>query len=145
MQTIEQLLSGELIGIRHLKLSCGLTHFPSAIIDLADTLETLDLSGNSLSSLPDEFSRLTKLRIIFCSNNDFTELPEVLGRCPELSMVGFKANRINKVSAKAIPIKLRWLILTDNDLKELPEEIGNCAQLQKLMLAGNRLQSLPMY
>ena len=143
MQTIEQLLSGELIGIRHLKLSCGLTHFPSAIIDLADTLETLDLSSNSLSSLPDEFSRLTKLRIIFCSNNDFTELPEVLGHCPELSMVGFKANRINKVSAKAIPIKLRWLILTDNDLEELPEEIGNCALLQKLMLAGNRLQSLP--
>lgn len=143
MQTIEQLLSGELIGIRHLKLSCGLTHFPSEIIDLADTLETLDLSGNSLSSLPDDFSRLTKLRIIFCSNNDFTELPEVLGRCPELSMVGFKANRINKVTAKAIPIKLRWLILTDNDLEELPEEIGNCAQLQKLMLAGNRLKSLP--
>ncbi|MFI3222156.1 MAG: leucine-rich repeat-containing protein kinase family protein [Methylococcaceae bacterium] len=143
MQTIEQLLSGELIGIRHLKLSCGLTHFPSEIIDLADTLESLDLTGNSLSSLPDDFSRLTKLRIIFCSNNDFTELPEVLGRCPELSMVGFKANRISKVSAKAIPIKLRWLILTGNDLDELPEEIGHCAQLQKLMLAGNRLQSLP--
>ena len=143
MQTIEQLLSGELIGIRHLKLSCGLTHFPSEIIELADTLESLDLTGNSLSSLPDDFSRLTKLRIIFCSNNDFTELPEVLGLCPELSMVGFKANRISKVSAKAIPIKLRWLILTDNDLDELPEEIGHCAQLQKLMLAGNRLQSLP--
>jgi len=144
LQTIEQLLSGELMGIRHLKLSCGLTHFPSEIIDLADTLEILDLSGNSLSALPDDFSRLTKLRIIFCSNNDFTELPEVLGRCPELSMVGFKANRISKVSAKAIPIKLRWLILTDNDLEELPEEIGHCAQLQKLMLAGNKLQSLPV-
>ncbi len=144
MQTIEQLLSGELIGIRHLKLSCGLSHFPSDILDLADTLEILDLSGNSLSSLPDDFSRLTKLRIIFCSNNDFTELPEVLGRCPELSMVGFKANRIGKVSAKAIPIKLRWLILTDNDLEQLPEEIGHCAELQKLMLAGNRLQSLPV-
>jgi hypothetical protein len=143
LQTIEQLRSGALVGISHLTLSCGLTLFPSEIIDLADTLEVLDLSGNSLSVLPDNFSLLRKLRIIFCSNNDFTELPEVLGRCPELSMVGFKANRIRKVSAKAIPINLRWLILTDNDIEALPEEIGSCTQLQKLMLAGNRLKSLP--
>ncbi len=143
MQTIDQLRSGTLIGIRHLKISSGLSRFPSEIIDLADTLEILDLSGNSLSSLPDDFSLLTKLRIIFLSNNEFTELPEVLGRCPELSMVGFKTNRIRKVSAKAIPIKLRWLILTDNEIEALPKEIGNCAQLQKLMLAGNKLQSLP--
>jgi len=143
LQTIDQLRSGTLIGIRHLKISSDLSRFPREIIDLADTLEILDLSGNSLSSLPDDFSRLTKLRIIFLSNNQFTQLPEVLGRCPELSMVGFKTNRIRKVSAKAIPIKLRWLILTDNEIEELPKEIGNCAQLQKLMLAGNKLQSLP--
>jgi len=143
LQTIEQLRSGALVGISHLTLSCGLTVFPSEIIDLADTLEILDLSGNSLSVLPDEFSLLSKLRIIFCSNNEFTELPEVLGRCPELSMVGFKANRIRKVSAKAMPINLRWLILTDNEIEELPKDIGRCTQLQKLMLAGNRLQSLP--
>jgi hypothetical protein len=143
LQTIEQLRSGALIGISHLKLSSGLTSFPIEIIELADTLEILDLSGNSLSTLPDDFSLLTKLRIIFCSNNDFIVLPDVLGRCPELSMVGFKANRIRKVSAKAMPVKLRWLILTDNDIEELPKEIGNCSQLQKLMLAGNRLKTLP--
>jgi len=143
LQTIEQLRSGALMGISHLKLSCDLNHFPSEIISLADTLEILDLSGNSLSALPDDFSQLTKLRIIFCSNNEFIELPEVLGSCPELSMVGFKSNRICKVSAKAMPTKLRWLILTDNEIEELPEEIGNCSQLQKLMLAGNRLQKLP--
>ena len=55
MQTIDQLRSGTLIGIRHLKISSGLSRFPSEIIDLADTLEILDLSGNSLSSLPDDF------------------------------------------------------------------------------------------
>ncbi len=143
LQTIEQLRSGELIGIRHLRLSSNLTCFPIEIIGLADTLETLDLSGNSLSALPDDFSLLTKLRIFFCSNNEFTELPEILGSCPELSMVGFKANRIRKVSAEAIPSKLRWLILTDNEIEELPNEIGRCRLLQKLMLAGNRLHTLP--
>jgi hypothetical protein len=143
MQTIDQLRSGELAGIRHLKLSCGLTRFPREIMGLADTLEILDLSGNALSEFPDDFARLSKLRIVFCSDNQFTELPDVLGSCPELSMIGFKANRIRNVPAKSLPIQLQWLILTDNEIEELPYEIGRCAQLQKLMLAGNNLQALP--
>lgn len=124
-------------------MSCGLREFPQEIFNLADTLEILDLSGNELTSLPDDLPRLHKLRILFCSDNAFTQMPEVLGRCTQLSMVGFKANRICKVPAAALPPALRWLILTDNQIGELPPELGRCTQLQKLMLAGNRLRALP--
>ncbi|CAD6542026.1 hypothetical protein LMG28727_03945 [Paraburkholderia kirstenboschensis] len=141
--TLEQLRAGQLSGARQLKLACGLTEFPREVFDLADTLEILDLSGNALSALPDDFARLHKLRILFASNNPFTELPEVLGQCQQLSMVGFKANRIGTVAGHALPPRLRWLILTDNQIDALPPEIGNCAHLQKLMLAGNRLRFLP--
>lgn len=141
--TFDQLCAGELAGTRHLKLACGLTHFPPEILGLADTLEVLDLSGNALSSLPDELAQFQRLRIIFCSDNQFTELPEVLGRCPALTMVGFKANRIRTVSAQSLPANLRWLILTDNEIEELPTEMGNRPDLQKVMLAGNRLKALP--
>ena len=143
MQTLEQLRNGELAGIQRLQLRCGLTEFPREIFDLADSLEILDLSGNQLSALPDDLPRLHKLRVIFCSDNPFTELPKVLGQCSQLSMVGFKANRIAHVSPKALPPLLRWLILTDNVLTELPAEIGNCEHMQKLALAGNQLQGLP--
>ena len=143
MHTLEQLRSGELAGITRLQLRCGLTEFPREIFELADSLEILDLSGNQLTTLPDDLPRLHKLRVIFCSDNPFTELPEVLGQCEQLSMVGFKANRIAQVSPKALPPLLRWLILTDNALTELPAEIGQCTQMQKLMLAGNQLRSLP--
>ena len=143
MHTLEQLRSGELKGIQRLQLRCGLTEFPREIFELADSLEILDLSGNQLSALPDDLPRLHKLRVIFCSDNPFTELPEVLGQCAQLSMVGFKANRIAHVSPKALPPLLRWLILTDNALTELPAKIGQCTQMQKLMLAGNQLRSLP--
>lgn len=141
--TLEQLRSGQLSGARQLKLACGLTEFPREVFELADTLEILDLSGNALSALPDDFARLHKLRILFASNNPFTELPEVLGQCRQLSMVGFKANRIATVAGNALPPQLRWLILTDNQIDELPPQIGDCAHLQKLMLAGNRLRFLP--
>ncbi|BBE51705.1 Serine/threonine-protein kinase PknD [Ferriphaselus amnicola] len=143
MHTLSSLRAGELTGIQRLDLAEGLTEFPRDIFDLADSLEILNLSGNSLSSLPDDLSRLHKLRVIFCSDNRFTRVPEVLGRCPHLEMVGFKANQIEELPAAALPEKLRWLILTDNRLREIPPELGRCARLQKLMLAGNQLTHLP--
>jgi hypothetical protein len=143
LHTLEQLRSGQLAGIHRLDLSEGLTEFPSEIFDLADSLEVLNLSGNALSRLPDDLPRLHKLRVLFCSDNRFTSVPEVLGQCPHLSMVGFKANQIQTLPAAALPPALRWLILTDNQLESLPYELGACEHLQKLMLAGNRLTELP--
>ncbi len=81
--------------------------------------------------------------MLFGSDNPFTELPAVLGRCEQLELVGFKSCRIEQVPAAALPPRLRWLILTDNRIEALPPELGRCDRLQKLALAGNRLQALP--
>lgn len=143
MDTLAQLKAGQLAGIKRLDLSCGLTEFPREIFDLADSLEILNLSGNALSSLPDDLHRLPHLRVLFCSENAFTELPECLGQCAQLSMIGFKSNQISSVSAAALPPLLRWLILTDNQISQLPSELGERPLLQKLMLAGNQLAHLP--
>ncbi|MDB5995037.1 MAG: protein kinase [Pseudomonas sp.] len=143
MDTLAQLRAGNLSGATRLDLNAALTTFPREIFDLADSLEILNLSGNALSSLPDDLHRLTRLRVLFCDRNQFTELPTCLGQCAALTMVGFKANRIETVSAAALPPLLRWLILTDNRVSELPDELGQRPHLQKLMLAGNRLQRLP--
>ncbi|MBP0596823.1 protein kinase [Herbaspirillum sp. LeCh32-8] len=143
MHTLEQLRNGQLAGIKRLSLSCGLREFPREIFTLADSLEILDLSGNQLSALPDDLPRLHRLRIVFCSDNQFTELPAVLGRCDGLEMIGFKANRIERVPGESLPSTLRWLVLTDNRIAQLPPQIGRCTRLQKLMLAGNRLRALP--
>ncbi|MDA9557107.1 leucine-rich repeat-containing serine/threonine-protein kinase [Vibrio sp.] len=143
MQTLEQLQSGQLLGSKQLKLAEGLTLFPMEILDLAETLEVLDLSNNALSELPLELVKLTKLRIIFASNNQFTHLPEVLGTLPNLEMIGFKANQIRTVNEDSLPKPLRWLILTDNDIETLPNSLGERPRLQKLALAGNKIKQLP--
>lgn len=141
--TLSLLRSGKLAGAKRLDLSAGLTEFPREIFDLADSLEVLNLTHNRLSELPADFARLTKLRIVFCSENHFRHLPEVLGECPHLSMIGFKSNQIETVHAGSLPQELRWLILTDNCITTLPASIGNCHRLQKLMLSGNQLEQLP--
>jgi len=143
LHTIAQLKAGQLIGIKHLQISERLTEFPMEILTLVDTLEILDLSNNQLSTLPEQISQLTKLKIIFASNNCFEVLPAALGACPLLEMVGFKANQIKEVPENSLPLLLRWLILTDNQIVTLPETLGERPRLQKLALAGNRLTHLP--
>ncbi|MFC0519049.1 leucine-rich repeat-containing protein kinase family protein [Mucilaginibacter angelicae] len=143
MQTLKQLQSGELKGAISLKLSEQLSHFPVEIFELADTLEYLDLSFNNLSALPADFGRLQKLKTFFCSENQFTVLPEVLADCPLLDIAGFKSNQVETVPPGSINSNLRWLILTNNRVTGLPAETGNCSRMQKLMLAGNRLTELP--
>jgi hypothetical protein len=143
MHTLAQLRSGELAGINRLDLSCGLTELPPEVFALADSLEVLNLSGNALCSLPADLPRLHKLKVLFCAENRFTRVPEVVGACASLSMVGFKSNQLTELPAAALPAKLRWLVLTDNQLTELPAELGQRPQLQKLALAGNRLSQLP--
>ncbi len=140
---LRRLRAGELAGARVLRIAAGLEHFPDEVFDLADTLEVLDLSGNRLSTLPQDLHRLHRLKVFFASSNRFTELPEAVGACPQLEMVGFKANRIDHVPADALPARLRWLILTDNAVTALPDALGERPRLQKLMLAGNLLRALP--
>lgn len=144
MHTLQDLSSGALAGIGHLRLNnLGLRQLPAAIFDLADSLEVLDLSGNQLSELPADLHRLHRLRILFASNNPFTELPGALGACAQLEMVGFKACAIEHVPAVSLPPRLRWLILTDNHIEDLPDTLGQRPRLQKLMLSCNRLSTLP--
>jgi len=143
MHSLEDLRAGRLAGTRHLKLAAGLTEFPREIFALADTLEVLDLAGNAFTRLPDDLPRLTRLRILFCSGSPFEALPEVLGACPSLEMVGFRGCGIRSVPEASLPPGLRWLILTENRIEALPAAIGRCTRLQKLALAGNRLASLP--
>ncbi len=143
MKTMEALRAGRLAGSKELRICADLDQFPREVLDLSETLEILDLSGNRLHELPDDFSRLRKLRIVFFSQNHFQEFPRVLARCPDLEMVGLKSCRIGSVPDDALPANLRWLILTDNQLKRLPDSIGDRSHMQKLMLAGNRLRELP--
>lgn len=142
MQTLAQLRSGELKGIKRLTISENLTSFPEEIFELADTLEILDLSHNLLSSLPEDISRLTNLKIAFFSNNRFTAVPS-FKRCEHLYMVGFKSNQIETFDEEALPDNISWLILTDNRLVSLPHSIGRLSKLQKCALAGNLIEKLP--
>ncbi|KAG0651835.1 volume-regulated anion channel subunit LRRC8A [Hyphodiscus hymeniophilus] len=142
-QTLEDLRSGSYKGVKRLKLSANLSSFPTEIFSLFDTLEILDLSGNPLSVLPNDFSRLHKLKTLFLSDCKFATFPAQLVKCRSLEMIAFKNNHMITIPEGSFPRKLRWLILTNNEIESLPASIGHCHRLQKCMMAGNRLTRLP--
>lgn len=142
MQTLEELNSGQLKGIKKLTISQNLSEFPEKIFELADTLEILDLSHNRLTTLPN-LERLSKLKIAFFSYNLFTKLPNAFKGCKNLYMLGVKGNQIEFIDEDILPLSISWLILTDNKLKALPKSIGDLTKLQKFPLAGNQLTTLP--
>jgi tRNA A-37 threonylcarbamoyl transferase component Bud32 len=140
--TLEELRSGELLGIKELKIEESLNCFPEEIFTLCDSLELLDLSNNFLEELPD-LSRFKKLKIAFFSQNRFTKVPDAFRECSNLFMLGLKSNFIEEFAEDILPLSISWLILTDNRLSKLPNSIGKLTQMQKFPLAGNRLTSLP--
>uniref|UniRef100_A0A7R9WVZ8 Leucine-rich repeat-containing protein 51 n=1 Tax=Craspedostauros australis TaxID=1486917 RepID=A0A7R9WVZ8_9STRA len=108
------------------------------------TLTKLNLPNCGLSSLPACMpSVLPNLSILFMPNNQFEELPAILGSCLQLQMVSFKNNGMRSIHPDALQSQLRWLILTGNAIHQIPDTIGRCRRLQKWMLSGNQLTQLP--
>jgi hypothetical protein len=116
---------------------------PRLILERAPDVRILDLSGNSLTSLPDWFSKLSQLEVLFLSYNKFTAVPEIIGQLPALKMLGMRGNQIDSLPKEALAKSLIWLTLTDNFITKVPYELGLLPGLKKLLLAGNRLRELP--
>jgi Leucine-rich repeat (LRR) protein len=93
----------------------GLTKAPEYIFSRTD-LEELDLSHNALTgALPAEVRRLSELKVLDLSNNNFTGVPAEIGQLKNLEI----------------------LDLSHNALTGLPYELGNLAKLRVLDISGN--------
>jgi hypothetical protein len=121
----------------------NLTSVPQEILEYAPWVEFLDLSSNQLCDIPDWIGELANLKVLFLSNNRFTEVPRALRHCRALRMLGMRANQIEYLASDALPASLVWLTLTDNYIQILPDNLGRFGGLQKLLLAGNQLSHLP--
>jgi len=68
----------------------GIEHMPN--------LETIDLSGGRLTSLPKDIGLLTKLRFLDARNNQIEEIPNELIRLPEACEIKLEGNTFNLAS-----------------------------------------------
>lgn len=105
----------------------------------------LDVSSNSLVSLPAEIFRLASLRYLNVAQNKIERLPEAEEVCGISKRDNFKrrsrSNSINRPEYRC-PV-LEEFYAQDNRLEEVPEAIFRLPALITLVVSNNKLQKLP--
>ncbi|MEG2643416.1 MAG: leucine-rich repeat domain-containing protein, partial [Eubacterium sp.] len=120
----------------------GLTQIDG--IEIFSNLESLDLNGNQLTSLPDSIGNLEQLEMLDLSENQLTSLPESIGNLVNLQILGLISNQLTSLPESIENlVNLEWLYLSRNQLTSLPESIGKLTSLKILVLGSNQLTSLP--
>jgi Leucine-rich repeat (LRR) protein len=111
---------------------------------MAQSLRELNLSNNSLVSLPDEICQLTNLEVLSVESNLLKKLPE-LGAMRSLTTLVAYDNKI-QVAPRNLPASLETIDLSRNDLTSLSgSNVCSIAALKTLDLSSNRLVELPRF
>jgi len=118
---------------------------PQRIASYSDSLVDLDLSTNKLTSLPGEFSCLTKLKFVNISNNMLSELSLQFKSWKALQQISFSSNRFLTVPTFLYEIEsLETILATSNQITEI--DVSGLERLPKLAnldLSNNNIQSVP--
>ena len=110
-----------------------------------ERIDTLDLSYNMLSVLPDEVLRCKNLRSINLIGNKDLSVPATLAALqamPLLTDIRISTNRIDSI----LPVnytKITHLDMSNSDVTTIMADIANFANLRQLDLSGNKLLTLP--
>ncbi|MFG1883061.1 COR domain-containing protein [Micromonospora sp. NPDC049102] len=104
----------------------------------------LDLSDNSLDTLPDAVAAWTSLRSLDLSDNRLSGLPDAVAAWTSLTALGLDRNRLTALpEAVAGWTSLVVLRLAGNRLTALPDAVAHWTSLTALGLDGNHLTTLP--
>lgn len=123
-----------------------LTSLNSVEHSISETITSLDLSHNKLACLSEEFSKLSQLRHLNLSFNNFSTLtPYRLPLPPSVEFLNLRNNSISYIDPKTfdnMPPHLQTLKLANNKLTEIPTTISHLP-VTKLMIKNNMLRTLP--
>ncbi|NXT47684.1 PIDD1 protein, partial [Pluvianellus socialis] len=121
----------------------ALTRLPPDVGNLR-CLTHLDLSFNSLSTLPSCILHLPNLCVLLVSHNSLVALPEDFGTLSNLTFFSAMKNQLKDLPRSIGELSvLQDLDLSENALEFLPEEVGKLHNCTELDVSGNRLSSIP--
>lgn len=141
-----------------------LSAIPAGIVRLSDSLTSLVLSSNNMTSVPPEISSckhlqyidlgknllmdlppelgdLKRLRELVISNNKFTKIPRCVYDLENLEILLAAENKIDEINVSSDALakmkKLAVLDLANNSIFTVPPELGHFTHLRSLELMGN--------
>lgn len=113
-------------------------------------VDSLNISGLVLLTIPKEIGNLTALTSLNISRNSVVGLPREIENLAELRYLDLSHQDIRDSTYPEIPVEIGKLsnleILKCNsyNLMNVPLAIGNCIHLRELNLDRNRLENLPV-
>jgi len=127
--------------IKRLDLSSNsLVSLPSDIGILSELI-VLNLANNKLQSLPESLKDLKKLNNLDIRRNDFSVLPKVIAHMNIKSLIA-SSNRLTDVEPLSQIKSLRVVDLSSNKLKDIKALFCDENEVRSLNLASNYLQDI---
>ncbi|XP_073988528.1 PH domain leucine-rich repeat protein phosphatase isoform X3 [Rhodnius prolixus] len=140
----DHLFCSELSCLQTLQLSFNsLKSLPQVIRHIP--LQQLFLQSNNISTLPDHFFLATsRLRILNLSKNNLGELPTSISDGHQLERLYLTCNQLSDIHILTRFTNLRVLHVAYNLCNQLPNLcVGSWPDMEELVLSGNRLDRLP--
>ena len=107
-----------------LDLSSNSLHTLPAQICNLQNLEELYVNNNHLTSLPVSIGMLTNLQILDAASNKISTFPEQLHLCQNLRILNFKHNKLTSLPSSFLSLKkLESVCVSHNPVKGIPKEI----------------------
>jgi Leucine-rich repeat (LRR) protein len=121
----------------------SITSIPSWISEF-NNLVALNLNNNNVSVIDRNIEKLSQLQELSLYKNNLSEFPSVLYSMKSLRVIDLYYNHIPKIMSDIGNLKnLEILYLANNGLFSVPNEIGDLTNLRELYLHHNKLSNLP--
>ena len=109
------------------------------IFNYLSNLIKLNLTANNLTLIPDNFTKLTNLKILILNNNKIKKIQN-LNNMNELERLELRGNKIEKIEGLNFPHKIKTLTLSSNLIKLIEkDDLSKNDYLEELGLFGNYL------
>ncbi|XP_077285943.1 leucine-rich repeat-containing protein 58 [Arctopsyche grandis] len=117
---------------------------PKSFCNRGAELKELNLSGNLLTSFPDQLLDLPTIKYLYLGGNSISNVPRDVWKMTSLQVLALGGNKIIDVPDSVGQLKhLQMLVLSENNIEQLPASIGKLNHLRTLLLHKNRLRTLP--
>ncbi len=119
---------------------------PTLMFSHASTIEFLDLSRNTLLTLPDDlFEQLVRLRLLRLTGNLLTCIPSAILVCPSISHLDLSSNLLEGPALAPLSQmpNLTHLNISCNRIQDLPDSLGRLKRLRSLDVSSNLLGAIP--
>ena len=140
LQRVDKAIASKLLNLENF----GLTSFPLDVI-LLDLTE-LDVSGNSIATIPEEILLLTRVVTLRLAENNIQTLPIVIGRLSTIQTLDLHRNNLQTMPVTCKDMRcLLFLDLSENKFEIMPPVLETLTQIEHLNFTNNLLTRMPYW